>query len=576
MGVAQSIGALGLPLMLNMRYERTCDETLTEEQCAWGGERWRNWYIADYVYGQGLVYFASTVLGFFTLLHLLQLLRHRRAGNKAVNFFGYRSFFALARAAFGRQYRVGGYYTATSGVIALILAFIVFSAGISLGPKPYYWPETGSDFLYGSSPPLATRSGWLALAMLPFLVILASKANPITLFTGVSHEKLQVLHHWVSWIMFVLSLLHTFPFIVIFIHEGVMESQWAMNKQLWTGVLCLVPQTVMMILSLGPIRNRYYEMFKTFHLILAMLFIVTLFIHCDSILTSWWYFIALAVVYISSLIYRWSIATFRNGFSRRAQVHVLDSSLLRLDIPTSLKWSPGQHYFFRFLLGEGDLHRFTSHPFTVASVPEDGKIELIVKVRDGITLRLAELESVPVVLDGPYGGLQGKMEAFAHVLLMAGGSGGSFILSIFRHLLALKETSVKSITVVYSTRSTELLKAFSTALSDAQASTNFTSSTTLIDLHLHLTGSHSSTPSLCASSSAEKEADQSSPAVGRPSLGSFIAKAAVQEGSLAVAVCGPPGMGYDARKEVAEVQMGILRGKQGVSECWLHSEEFRW
>lgn len=42
MGVAQSIGALDLPLMLNMRYERTCDE-LTEEQCAWSGERWRNW-----------------------------------------------------------------------------------------------------------------------------------------------------------------------------------------------------------------------------------------------------------------------------------------------------------------------------------------------------------------------------------------------------------------------------------------------------------------------------------------------------------------------------------------------------
>lgn len=73
------------------------------------------------------------------------------------------------------------------------------------------------------------------------------------------------------------------------------------------GVLCLIPQTVMMILSLEPIRNRYYETFKTsvfpfgdgarssadlflphrFHFILAMVFIVTLFIHCDSILTSW-------------------------------------------------------------------------------------------------------------------------------------------------------------------------------------------------------------------------------------------------------------------------------------------------
>jgi predicted ferric reductase len=110
-------------------------------------------------------------------------------------------------------------------------------------------------------------------------------------------------------------------------------------------------------------------------------------------------------------------------------VHVLDSSLLHLEIPTSLQWSPGQHYFFRFLLGEGDLHRFSSHPFTVASVAEAGKIELIVKVRHGITLRLAELDSVPVLLDGPYGGLQGRAEAYDHVLLIAGGSGESSLLT---------------------------------------------------------------------------------------------------------------------------------------------------
>lgn len=170
-------------------------------------------------------------------------------------------------------------------------------------------------------------------------------------------------------------------------------------------------------------------------------------------------------------------------------------------------------------------------------------------------------------------------------------------MSIFRHLLTIKETSVKSITVVYSTRSTgksaplaqsrptaltltspratELLKAFSIAISEAQASGKLPSNIR-IDLHLHLTGSHSSTPSLCPSSSAEKAVDQPTLIVGRPSLGYFIAEAAIQEGTLAVAVCGPPEMGYDARKEVAEVQMGILRGSQGVRECWLHSEDFGW
>jgi hypothetical protein len=119
---------------------------------------------------------------------------------------------------------------------------------------------------------------------------------------------------------------------------------------------------------------------------------------------------------------------------------------------------------------------------------------------------------------------------------------------------------------------TGLLKAFSTAVSDAQSSSKLNSHTTL---HLHLTGTHSSTPSLSASST-EKEVDQATPLIGRPFLTSSIAGAANREGTLAVAVCGPPGMAYDARKEVAEVQMGIVRGRKGVRECWLHCEEFGW
>jgi hypothetical protein len=45
---------------------------------------------------------------------------------------------------------------------------------------------------YGGSPPLATRTGWMAIALLPFVIALSSKANYITALTGVPHEKLQV------------------------------------------------------------------------------------------------------------------------------------------------------------------------------------------------------------------------------------------------------------------------------------------------------------------------------------------------------------------------------------------------
>jgi hypothetical protein len=109
-----------------------------------------------------------------------------------------------------------------------------------LAPKPYYW----SDIMFGGSPPLATRSGWLALACMPFILYVsdvekilqdidncsatATKANWITLLTGVSHERLQIFHRWISYAFFILALLHTFPW-----YEKALQSLHQHSANLW-------------------------------------------------------------------------------------------------------------------------------------------------------------------------------------------------------------------------------------------------------------------------------------------------------------------------------------------------------
>lgn len=80
---------------------------------------------------------------------------------------------------------------------------------MAFAPKPYYWPNTKAK-QSNSSPPLGTRTGWMALALLPLIMyvneglklnltisnvafrMLGSKMNYLTLLCGVSHEKLQV------------------------------------------------------------------------------------------------------------------------------------------------------------------------------------------------------------------------------------------------------------------------------------------------------------------------------------------------------------------------------------------------
>ena len=142
---------------------------------------------------------------------------------------------------------------------------------MTLGPQPYYWPklESGS---YGSSPPIATRTGWMALGLLPFVLYvvfsgwtstatttnsrraLGTKPNLISALTGVSHEKLQVFHHWTSYAMFVLALVHTFPFIIYHIDKGDMVKKWDTDIVYWTGVAAIIPQAYLTFMSIPAIR----------------------------------------------------------------------------------------------------------------------------------------------------------------------------------------------------------------------------------------------------------------------------------------------------------------------------------
>lgn len=60
--------------------------------------------------------------------------------------------------------------------------------------------------------------------------------------------------------MFVLALVHTFPFIIVHIGKGDMALQWKTSVVYWTGVAALIPQAYLNIMSIGPIRyeNQVY------------------------------------------------------------------------------------------------------------------------------------------------------------------------------------------------------------------------------------------------------------------------------------------------------------------------------
>lgn len=95
-----------------------------------------------------------------------------------------------------------------------------------------------------------------AATMLTMYSATASKANWITLFTGVSYERLQVFHRWISYAFFILALLHTFPFIVYHIRWHDMEKHFASDLVFyWTGIVALLLQAWLTFASHSTIRS---------------------------------------------------------------------------------------------------------------------------------------------------------------------------------------------------------------------------------------------------------------------------------------------------------------------------------
>ena len=131
---------------------------------------------------------------------------------------------------------------------------------------------------------------------------------------------------------------------------------------------------------------------------------------------------------------------------------------LRLITPGFLPWSPGQH----FLLNIPSVSRFTSHPFTCASVcdeeaPTDaGRIMLfLVRAKGGWTQELWNLVSrltserstdmsdnlpkggvlLRAYVDGPFGSAKrARWGNYSTAIIITGGSGVSFGLSLLQYM----------------------------------------------------------------------------------------------------------------------------------------------
>ncbi|KAK1825145.1 hypothetical protein LTR12_000434 [Friedmanniomyces endolithicus] len=369
------------------------------------------------------------------------------------------------------------------GTIAVVTAALAFVILYSFVPQPLFYQ--GIEF---GSPPLAIRAGMLAVAMIPWIVGLSMKANFISIMTGIGHERLNVLHRWLAYMCLLLSLIHTVPFYVTPIWDQgglTVFKSYFQNQNFYiygTGLAALVPLIVLCLHSLPPLRRKFHELFVTVHVPISIVLLGMLFWHCHNYLTSWSYLWATVAIWLVSYIIRVFYLNWTNPFrmsfliGEEAAVTLLPENALKITVPTQMKWKPGQYVYLRM----PGISMFENHPFTIASLCSDDfpsaygekyrDVVLVFRPFGGFTKRVLEsaLDHGPwhtyrAFLDGPYGGMRRSMESFDHVVMIAGGSGVTALVSQLLDLIKRMRDGkavTKTVQVVWALKRPETMEWF--------------------------------------------------------------------------------------------------------------------
>jgi ferric-chelate reductase len=301
---------------------------------------------------------------------------------------------------------------------------------------------------------IGVRAAWLAVAQVPLLILLVGKNNLISLITGVSYERLNVLHRWVSRVLLLLATIHFGSQSYGWNKYGVMQLEWQTDTCPPTGIAAYALLLWLNLSTLAPFRHFSYEFFVVQHIITFFGFIIAVMYHLPStaLYSRVYIYIPIALYLVDRIIrsLRYAYLNTRPGY---ATMEAMEGGVTKIQISNKAlkKWAVGSHVLLsirRFGFGQ-------SHPATIASTPtsHSGDLVFILKTRKGFTKRIMKsalssstslLPSIQqstrnnsnktkhlTLLDGPYGGSHADLAAFDTVVLISGSTGISFTLPQF-------------------------------------------------------------------------------------------------------------------------------------------------
>ncbi|ODN75812.1 hypothetical protein L202_05812 [Cryptococcus amylolentus CBS 6039] len=441
--------------------------------------------------------------------------------------------------------------------------------------------------------PLAdgNRAGYVAVWLLPVVVGLGMKVNDLGLLVGKGYEKLNYLHRFTGRLLFVGGTFHAGYYAVKWVKKGTFAES-ASTPFITAGIVAWAAFMFMGVTSVPFIRTRIYGFFWMCHWIGYTVAVIALAYHEPP--TAMLAIVSL-IIYGKDIILRLALKT---RVTNARLVPLPGSQSIQVITSFQSGWRAGQHVFLRVpaLRQVGGMSFWENHPFSVASAEGDEMV-LVVKRAGDWTRALYELASqgdmngekgmekgyanvgkeCRVIVEGPYGGPGPLvMASYSSVLLVSGGSGVTFALSVLDDLIKkafMGHCRAKTIHFVWVCKNYDDAEPLIPRLVDLMSRASTTNLTPKISIYL--TRSQSSS----AYSEGGIEIVHRRPELANI-LDGVVSRTRVEVLSgnvgtcgLVVGVCGPMRLVNETKKAVRVVPWQERRDIGGVT---VHTEAFGW
>lgn len=433
---------------------------------------------------------------------------------------------------------------------------------------------------------LRGRSGTLAAVNMVPLIILAGRNNPLIPLLKISFDTYNLLHRWMGRIVVVEVIIHTVAWAI----PAVADKGWslafnAVLRSLFvgSGFIGTVSMTILMLLSVSPLRHAFYETFLNIHILLALIGFVCTLVHCVTAsipgpLPQLSWIIAVLAIWLADRLARILRLGMVNWTSTRGFTEAYcealagDVTRVTLRLPRYVRIAPGTHAYLRF----ASLLPWESHPFSIAWVEHETECPMppsekeplamedrstattsvcfVIGAQTGLTRKLFDRAScsqkgirLRAAMEGPYAGHH-NLDSYGHVVLFAGSTGITHQISHVRHLVDgynAGTVATRRLTLVWVIRSYESLEWVRPYM---DAILRMPNRKDLLRIHVFVTRPQNPRDIVGTSNTVKMFP-------GRPNIPLLLAKEVQEQvGAMSVSVCGPGGLADDVRAAVRAVQ----------------------